>query len=101
MYPNHSYAGYHNNTIGVWNQASVPQNPQGIGYALPFAHPEIATYVEKATFTGGYPALSYAAAEADFYQQSYANLASQPTQWTQSAFQQYMITPQYRRSVAV
>ncbi|KHJ94102.1 hypothetical protein OESDEN_05976 [Oesophagostomum dentatum] len=101
MYPNHSYAGYQTNAIGVWNQTSVSQNPQGMGYALPFVRPEMATYVEKAPFTGAYPAISFGATEGDFYQQHYANINSQPTQWTPSAFQQYMLTPQYHRTAAV
>ncbi|KAK6031993.1 hypothetical protein OSTOST_01839, partial [Ostertagia ostertagi] len=75
MYPNHSYAGYHANTMGAWNQATVPQNSQGIGYALPYAHPEVTTYVEKATFPNPYGALY--AAESDYYRHSYANPGSQ------------------------
>lgn len=99
MYPNHSYAGYHANTMGPWNQAAMPQNSQGIGYALPYAHPEVTTYVEKATFPTPYGAM-YAAAENDYYRHSYAAPASQqPGQWTQTGFHQYMLAPQYRRSV--
>ncbi|XGW34901.1 hypothetical protein V3C99_018727 [Haemonchus contortus] len=98
MYPNQSYTGYHTNTMGVWNQAAVPQNSQGIGYAVPYAHPEVTTYVEKATFPNPYGTLY--AAESDYYRHSYANPTSQqPGQWTQSGFHQYMLAPQYRRSV--
>ncbi|KAK6763170.1 hypothetical protein RB195_023762 [Necator americanus] len=104
MYPNHCYAGCHNNTIRVWNQASVPQNLQGMGYAahLALPHPpaqcaQIATYVENTTFSGGYPAVSYAAAEIDFHR--HPNFTSQAPQWAQSGHQQCVIAPQYGRSI--
>ncbi|ETN74888.1 hypothetical protein NECAME_12655 [Necator americanus] len=75
-----------------------------MGYAVHLAHPhppaqcaQIATYVENTTFSGGYPAVSYAAAEIDFHR--HPNFTSQTPQWAQSGHQQCVIAPQYGRSI--
>ncbi|KJH42233.1 hypothetical protein DICVIV_11785 [Dictyocaulus viviparus] len=74
MYPRHTYSGYHPNSVGTWNKATIPQNSQGIAYAFSYAHPEMA-YVEK-TFSNPYGNV-YAAAENDYYRQHYITSGSQ------------------------
>ncbi|KAJ1364294.1 hypothetical protein KIN20_024357 [Parelaphostrongylus tenuis] len=100
MYPNNSYPGYHHaNAIGAWNKASIPQNSQGIGYAIPYTMPEVPSYVEKAPFANPYGTTVYATMEHKYYRQQYSTAGSQPAQWAHSNFQQYVPAQQYRRSV--